>query len=242
MKNEDENSNGFESLMSITLQGGSASIQFAVPDFLKPLDRSKKMLDLAVEYYILSRFSYFHHMERTYMLNTFWTVEYLFLSILSFEFESFQKLKDSFEIHNLSTYWKHIKEDESDKSKQAILSKFDGTISRIHGYYDERYQSKDSGEKITFQGKKVPKVKVATGDGNMKKKNKFPLVRPLNLDDIDHLFNFFLCDLSVIKNNSEEVLSSMLLRRKVIDLYKQENSFSILYPNRIYFGEYHNEN
>ena len=151
----------FKTIQTIHLEGNSASINFPVPPELEPIVSSAANIDLSIEYYILARFGYFHKMERSYMINAFWSVEYLLLSILTLIYEDLDALKNEMGVHKITQYWTKIKSLRSNPEEIEAMSQFDNFIGNIQGYYDERYQKDLSKTKLTHTGK-IPKVTIPT--------------------------------------------------------------------------------
>ncbi len=223
------------------LEGNSASISFPVPPELEPTVRSFANIDLSIEYYILARFGYFHKMERSYMVNGFWTVEYLLLSILALKYEDLEALKKEMKLHKLTQYWNEIKNLRSNPEEIEAMKYFDNFIGKIQGYYEERYQNDISKTKLTHTGK-TPKVTAPTESGEKENSVRFEKVRPLNIDELDHFVNFMLHDITLFKKDCSSNLQTKLMRYDTTDIYQRDNKFSIIYPNKKYSGELNKKN
>jgi len=101
---------GFQKLFSMHLKGGSSNVKFPVPKELEILSSSLEHIDLSIEYYLLARYAHIHDMHASFMLNTFWAVEHLLLSILIFKYPTKEELSKSFQFHALTKYWEEVKE------------------------------------------------------------------------------------------------------------------------------------
>ncbi len=228
--------NKFKTIQTLHLDGNSASVTFPVPPELEPMTRSIANIDLSIEHYLLARFSYFHRMERSYMINAFWAVEYLFLSILTFKYENLKALMESgMDLHNMNHYWKEIKTNLPNSEVQA-MSQFDPFIGKIQGYYFERYQKDISKTKLTHTGKS-PKVTEPIGSEDDEKTIKFGKVQSLNIDELDHFVNFMLHDIVPFKKDRSSNLQTTLMKYDTTDIYQRDNKFSMIYPNKKYHGE-----
>ena len=73
----------FENVFTVTLKdGGSMSMSLPVPKELEQFHLSVENNKRAIEYYLLARYAYLHKMHSAFMINSFWAVEHLILSIL----------------------------------------------------------------------------------------------------------------------------------------------------------------
>ncbi|MBI9046986.1 MAG: hypothetical protein JEZ06_21040 [Anaerolineaceae bacterium] len=230
MKNDDDN---FETLISAELRGeGSMQISFPVPPKFEKFELSTNHVDHAIQYYLLARYAYFHRMNTAFMMNSFWAVEHLILSILVFKYDGKEDLKKLGGYHSVVKYWEEIKTFIPDAAE--IMGNFDGYLSAIQGYFSERYPGSSDIKKLklVYSGKK-PAV-LFRG----KKQNKFGKVASLNLDDLDHFINFLLHDLTSYSNNCSDNLMQLLASQDNTDLYKRDNNFSVIFPNKQYHGEF----
>ena len=221
---------GWHELFSIKLKnGGTSRITFPLPEELQPIQQLYEFQSIAIEYYLLSRYSYFHHMFSTHLINSFWTAEYLMLSMLCIKYPDVSSLKDSFgeKLHSLPAYWKEAKTIYSTFNKELVLKmeKFDPYVGVLQGYYDERYPKLQQKKKHIFTNS----AKVTSNDRN----HKFDKSYPTKIDKFDHFVNFVLHD--VLKQDGAN-LGERLLSQDNKNLYTQENNYSIVPPQK-YFGD-----
>ncbi len=228
MSKEDDE---FKTIISASLEGGSMSMTFPLPEELQSFSLSHDNILLAIEYYLLARYAYLHDMNSTFMINSFWAVEHLTLSLLIFKVDDKEKLKEFGGYHSITSYWKEAKEMLPPKEKEAMCY-FDDYIGKIQGYFSERYPTTSDKPKLKHTNK-YPHVT----PGNTTRFMQFGHVAQLNLDELDHFVNFMLHDITIYKNESSSNIMSLLAKQKNEQLYRQDNKFSITYPNKEYFGE-----
>lgn len=219
----------FKSLASMNLGGNQfAQISFPLPESLQLHQSSQGYLEHAVEYYILARYSYFHRMSYAFMVNTFWAVEYLCLSVLVFKYT-----KDDLNVHQLPDYWNMVKEMVSPPISKN-MGKFNDYIGKVQGYFSERYGHQTPARgKLVHTGKQ-PKVTLGQ---ESKKFSQFAKVAPLKLDELDHFVNFMLHDVSLINAECFHYLEMLLASNENTELYLRENNYSVILPDRKYHGE-----
>ncbi|MDH5712173.1 MAG: hypothetical protein OEZ15_11005 [Gammaproteobacteria bacterium] len=221
----------FESVLTMTLkEGGSASVSFPVPDEIKPFALSLEFTKHAIEYYLLARYSFLHRMHSAYMINSFWAVENSILSILIITIKNKEELKDIGGYHSITTFWDRAKQVVSEDDA-SLMSNFDAYIGKVKGYFSVRYPVATDDVKLTHT-EKTPKV--TPGKDANKRGMKFDRVAPLSLDELDHYMSFFLTDL---KDDWSGNLMELLASQENMQLYREDNNYSIVYPNRKYLGE-----
>lgn len=222
----------FKTLFSASLkQGGSISMSFPTPKELSPYTLSYENIDRAIEYYLLARYAYIHNMSSSFMINSFWAVEHLMLSILIFDIEKKEDLSNFGGYHSITNYWKKAKELQTGTTSQ-IMNRFDDYIGKIKGYFSERYPTINERCGLQYTSK-YPKVTF----NNTNKTVKFGKVAHLNIDELDHFVNFMLHDITIYKKDCSTNLMSLLLQHDNTKLYQQDNLHSIIYPNKKYNGE-----
>lgn len=85
---------GFNPIMSAHLKnGGSMSMKFPIPEALHSVTLAFENTERSIEYYLLARYAYLHKMHSAFMINSFWAVEHLILSILILEITDIEELK-----------------------------------------------------------------------------------------------------------------------------------------------------
>ena len=229
-----EEDDGFEELFSMELKGGgSAGISFPVPDHLKIFTRSYDNVRQSIEYYLLARYAFLHDMQTSFMINTFWCVEHLMLSILCFKYEDQAALGGKFKYHDLPKYWDEAKS-MSPEEYRDCMSGFDDYVGIVTGYYKERYPNDSNKIKLTASGK-MPKFSVP---GDVKKTVNFGKVMRTSLSGLDHYVSFMLHDVTVFKGNCSIQLMQMLGAHNNVKLYQTDNEYSVIYPNKKYKGKF----
>lgn len=211
---------------------GTVKIEFPVPEEVVPITASGANINIAIEYYLLARYAFLHSMNSSFMINSFWAVEHLILSVLVFKYQTLPELQKEFEIHSIPKYWGKAKEIVEVKFPNWVscMNKFDNYIADVMGYYNERYPTNSRKLKISHSGKSV---QMKDGAGN--RINPDSNYR-LDLDKLDHFVNFMLHDIQIIPCNWSEKLTGVLSGDN-LDLYKTDNNYSIIYPNKKYRGE-----
>lgn len=224
---------GFETVLSTTLNdGGSMNMQLPVPKELEPFVLSYDNVKRAIEYYLLARYAFFHKMNSAFMINSFWAIEHVILSLLIFKVGDKEELKNYGGYHSITNYWKEAKKMLPVKESEA-MSKFDNYIGKAQGYFSERYPSpvQEKG-KLQFTAKSP---RVTPGDST--KALRFSKVAHLSLDELDKFVNFMLHDITVYKKGCSENLMEFLASQDNMDLYKKDNKYSVVFPNKAYYGE-----
>jgi hypothetical protein len=215
-------------------EGGSAQISFPVPKGKEPIALSMNHERCGIEYYLLARYAFLHRMHFTFMMNSFWAVEHLLLSLLVFKFKTKDELFENLEPHAITKYWALLKSLVREEGS-SVMGRFDGYVGRVRGYFDERYPKPTPGRgKLTHTSKKPPTVKGSDESGPAQ---RFGKVAPLSLGDLDHFVNFMLHDVTFSAKNGSTNLHKLLASHENLDLYAQDNDYSILFPNKKYFGE-----
>jgi hypothetical protein len=214
---------------------GSVRFTFPVSKDVEPLVDSYSLSDLAVEYYLLARYAYFHQMNSAFMINSFWAVEYMILAILCLKHTK-ESLGKDFDFHKITGYWTEAKS-MVPEDRQVAMTKFDTYIGRVQGYYAERYPTPVEKLEITHTGEMPGRIRQNIG-GTMKRP-PVGRVAPLSIDDLDQFVNFMLHD--IVPGNDTANGSTALMARLVVhentELYAQENKYSIVLPNKRYHGE-----
>jgi len=224
----------FENVFTVTLKdGGSMSMSLPVPKELEQFHLSVENNKRAIEYYLLARYAYLHKMHSAFMINSFWAVEHLILSILILKIKEKEDLKSLGGFHSITQFWKEAKE-MLPGDKASKMSGFDDYIGKVKGYFSERYPEMPLNGKLTYT-EKSPQV--VTGNDKSKKALTFGKVAPLSLNELDHFVNFMLHDITTYNSDSSGNLMELLASQDNIDLYRQDNKYSIIYPNKIYDGE-----
>ncbi|MGR3178829.1 MAG: hypothetical protein ACUZ8E_12310 [Candidatus Anammoxibacter sp.] len=223
---------GFKTILSATLKdGGSMSMSFSIPKELQPFALSYENIKRAIEYYLLARYAYFHKMDSAFMINSFWAIEHLILSLLIFKVEDKEELKSFGGYHSITSYWKAAKE-MLPAPESTAMNKFDDYIGKIQGYFSERYPSIQEKGKLQFTGKS-PRITL----GSSNKVLKFGKVAHLSLEELDNFVNFMLHDITVYKKDCSGNLMGLLASQDNMKLYKKDNNYSVVYPNKVYHGE-----
>ncbi len=222
---------GFKTIISATLKGSGMSMQFPLPKELHSFSLSHENIHRAIEYYLLARYAFIHKMNSAFMINSFWAIEHLILSLLVFKVEGKEDLKSFGGYHAITSYWKETKEMLPDPESTA-MSKFDNYIGKIQGYFSERYPVIQEKGKLQYTNKS-PRIT----PGNENKTLKFGKVAHLCLDELDQYVNFMLHDITIYKKDCSSNLMGLLASQDNTKLYKQENNYSIIYPNKEYHGE-----
>lgn len=225
----------FKTIVSATLRdGGSAAISFPVPGKLESFSLSVANVDRAIDYYLLARYAFLHRMHSAFMINSFWAVEHLILSILIPEIRTKDQLRERGEFHEITRYWNEAK-GLVPEDRCSSMSGFDDYVGRVSGYFDERYPKPTPAQgKLTHTGK-MPRV--VSGGGESGSAQRFGKVAPLSLDELDHFVNFMLHDITVFSKDCSVELMKLLASQKNQDLYSQDNKYSVVYPNKKYHGE-----
>jgi len=224
----------FENVFTVTLKdGGSMNMSLPVPKELEQFHLSVENNKRAIEYYLLARYAYLHKMHSAFMINSFWAVEHLILSILILKIKEKEDLKSLGGFHSITQFWKEAKE-MLPGDKASKMSGFDDYIGKVKGYFSERYPEMPLNGKLTYT-EKSPQV--VTGNDKSKKALTFGKVAPLSLNELDHFVNFMLHDITTYNSDSSGNLMELLASQDNIDLYRQDNKYSIIYPNKIYDGE-----
>jgi hypothetical protein len=224
--------NPFQTIFSSTLHGdGSMELKFPIPPKDVPYVLSCEHVYLAIEYYLLARYAYLHKMHTSFMINSFWAIEHLILSILILAMQDKRTLKEIGGNHSITKYWEFAKTMLPDKA--VSMKKFDAYIGKVMGFYSERYPKVVAKGKLTYTGK-CPRV--TKGDQN-KAAVRFGKVAHLSLDELDHFVNFMLHDITVYRNDCSDNLAEYLDSQGNEELYRIKNKYSIIYPNKAYHGE-----
>lgn len=230
MKDDD----GFETIFSVSLKdGGSMSMSFPIPKEAEPFVLSVENNKRAIEYYLLARYAFLHEMHSSFMINSFWAVEHLILSILILRIKDKEELKRLGGFHSITDYWQEAKA-MLPGEKSTSMSKFDNYIGKVKGYFSERYPEIATEVKLTHT-RKSPRV--VPGDDKNSKVFKFGKVAHISLDELDHFVNFMLHDITSYGDDFSRNLMALLESQDNIELYKKDNKYSIVYPNKIYNGE-----
>lgn len=227
---------GFQTILSSTLKdGGSMSMSFPVPEELQAFTLSLGNIERSIEYYLLARYAYFHKMNSVFMINSFWAVEHMILSILIFKVKEKEDLKDIGGYHSVTDYWNEAKEMLQDQESKA-MSMFDNYIGKIQGYFSERYPVNQEKGKLQYT-RKYPRIT----PGNSNKALRFGKVAQLSIEELDNFVNFMLHDITIYKKDCSSNLMSLLASQDNTELYKKENNYSIIYPNKKYHSELHQD-
>lgn len=205
------------------LSGSFAKIQFPLPKELQHIGLYYENIDHAIEYYLLSRYSYLHRMNYSFMINSFWTTEYLILAILTLKYETKNSLLKEFKPHKLTEYWRNAKTIIPKKLKE--MEKFDNYIGDIQGYFNERYPEKNESKLI----RSPDKIQIFNHEN--KRVTNFSKTYILDIDKLDKFTSFMLND---ILNYSSDNLQEKLASFDSLLLYRNENKYSMIYPNRKY--------
>lgn len=215
---------------------GTAHLKFPVPPELEQYTQSCELTDQAIEYYLLARYAFLHRMHSSFMVNSFWSVEYLVLSILVFKYPTKEDLLRDHSSHDVHTYWNDAKKLVSVVSADAadLMKKFDPYIGKVKGFFDERYPKKQRRIKV-IHTEKNPAIQQGSGDAA--RRLKTGKIYPLNLNELDNFVNFMLHDITTYQNNCSENLMQYLDLTKNGALYETDNNYSITYPNKKYNGE-----
>jgi len=183
----------FEAIFTATLKnGGSMSMSFPVPEELESFALSIENIKRAIEYYLLARYALLHKMHSAFMINSFWAVEHLILSILIFKVKEKEQWKDLGGFHSITKYWEETKEMMPDEISSK-MNQFDDYIGKVKGYFSERYPEISAGGKL-IHTEKPPRV--VPGGDKSSKAMRFGKVAPLSLDELDHFVNFMLHDVT----------------------------------------------
>lgn len=220
-----ENEDNVERILSVTVNE-TVNISFPVRPELEPVRQAFEHIDLAVEYYLLARYAYLHRMFSTFMVNSFWVAEHLILSILVLEDRGREQVDRS---HRITKYWEAAKNVVPEEMVSG-MGVFDSYISKVLGYFAERYPVVSREAKLLYSGKSP---KVSAGEERERRVN-FGKVAQLNLDELDHFFSFMIHDLTIYKENCSINLMVQLDRGENRDLYLAENKYSVIYPNKKY--------
>ncbi len=228
MSDEDE----FNTILTTSLKGGgSVKISFPVPEKVQPTVLSGENVERAIEYYLLARYAFFHNMNSAFMLNSFWAVEHLILSILVHKFKTKDEIMKIGGPHAITKQWNKAKRILSTQHA-SVMSRFDTFVGKVMGYFKERYPEVLDRGKLQFTGK-MPRVN--PNDATENRALQFGSVAELNLEHLDHFVNFIIRDLSI--NGTADMLDTLLLRQDNKELYQKENKYSIIHPNKLYNGE-----
>ncbi|MDG4813192.1 hypothetical protein P8629_09265 [Hydrogenovibrio sp. 3SP14C1] len=225
----------FKPLINMEISGdGSASVSFPLPERLKPSRTSMENKHKAIDYYILARYSFFHHMHDAYMVNTFWAIEHLILAILCFRYKDKNSLK-MLGFHRLTKYWKEAKT-LTDEENASNMERFENFIGNVQGFYNERYPTTNQNTKFAYTS---PKARVVLGNNPNAKANNFDKSYKLDLDKLDHFVNFMVHDIISFNDSDHTMLYLMdyLDMHNNTELYLKKNKYSIIIPERKYNGE-----
>lgn len=224
----------FQTILETRLKGNRMSISFPVPEELIPFSNSIELTNQSIEYYLLARYAFIHKMDYSFLINSFWAVEYSILPALSLKYKDLEELKNSdLSFHQITKYWDTAKIIAGGK-KSSAMNQFDSYVGKVYGYYKHRYPNGFEKTKLVHTGKQPP---VFAGDEDVNKKVTFQNVVPIGLEELDHFINFMLHDISLHKENVSSNLMTILHRSKNTDLYQQDNKYSIIHPNKAYHGE-----
>lgn len=216
----------FETMFTVDLKGGgNTRFSFPLPPELQIFGVSKDFQEYSIEYYLLARYAYIHNMSISFIINSFWTVEYLLLSLLIFKYKDLSKLKSAIKLHDISAYWKEVKKiigkEQADK-----MSHFDPYIANVKGYYSKRYpELNDMTEILTTAKKSAVRMEL---NGKAMKFNKS---YKLEIDKLDHFVSFMLYDICKFGGGNGN-LYPVLTKQNNIDLYLLDNKYSIIPPKK----------
>lgn len=225
----------FKTIVSTTLkEGGSASMSFPVPNELELFTLSLENVHRAIDYYLLARYAFLHRMHSAFMINSFWAVEHMILSILMAKMKTKGELKELCDFHSITQYWKEAK-CFLPKEKSLLMNGFDDYVGRVRGYFDERYPKPTPATGKLSYTNKMPRVVVGSNESG--KAQRFGKVASISLDELDHFINFMLHDITVFSKDCSVNLMSLLASQKNQDLYGQDNKYSVVHPNKKYSGE-----
>ncbi len=224
----------FKTIASMTLEGGSASMSFPTPKEHEPFVHAVEHVYLSIDYYLLARFAFLHRMHSAFMVNSFWAVEHLVLSILALHGESKEGLRELGGFHEIGKYWMKAKA-LLPGDMASLMDGFDDYVGKVRGYYSERYPKPVPKKCKLMHTSKIPRVVV--GDDEDGPTHKFGKVVPLSLDELDHFVNFMLHDITVFSKGCSVNLMTRLASQKNEGLYSQDNEYSVVHPNKKYHGE-----
>lgn len=174
-----------EVIFKTTIRGvGSVSYRMPKNDEFSVYELSSENEQYALEYYLLARLSYFKNMHHGYMMNSFWCIEHLLLSILVYQLDKKEGLKEIRGYHSLTNYWSEVKNILGD-SQTRQYTQFDSFIGVVMGYWDSRYPSVNEKLEMTTTNKPAP---IQLGEDGPKIKHG--RVSYIDIDSFDHFFNF----------------------------------------------------
>ncbi|WP_458737157.1 hypothetical protein [Pseudomonas chlororaphis] len=159
------------------------------------------------------------------MINSFWAVEHFILALLT-QRNNLKKKEDLRQYggyHQIVKYWSAIKTSSSVEVASA-LGRFDGYLSKVQGYFLERYPSTRTGTVCFFMGKR-PEFSFSD---EPKRRVKFSKDASLNLEELDVFASCMIRSHFAQLHECQAYLLNFLDMFESRNLYREDNLHALV--------------